>query len=194
MSEDGLEALPRRKHRSDSKDPDSAEGDVAAYFDAGHGWTVWQQLHPFGRTTTERRIARRLDKVRWALEFREGDLTPAQCQALAMLYGCVMPPQECARRLHISRQAFRQRLLRAEATVDRLWDAKAPRRQYKSGRSTAVLRAPDGAVWMELRAQESLGVGAAHIWGTQERPGFTEDRERILREIEDAQPGDFPMA
>jgi hypothetical protein len=118
-------------------------------------------------------------KVKWALEFRQGYFTPAQAQALAMLYGCVMPPSECARRLDITRQSFLERLTRGERIVDRLWDGERIRNNYKKGRPNARLRALEGAEWMYLKAQETFGrsVAAVFIWGTDPRPDRMSDEE-----------------
>lgn len=104
--------------------------------EAGHGF-IRSVVHAFGRTTTERRVSRRIHKVRWALEFVDWALTPAQLQALAMVYGCTMPPNKCAKRLGIPRQQFHDRLRRAEAIVDRLYDAK---RKPISARTHGVLQ------------------------------------------------------
>jgi predicted DNA-binding protein (UPF0251 family) len=162
MSETG--STPRKETHTPGTTPDSAEVQVTdAIRNAGHGF-VFEVMHAWGRTTTERRISKRIHKVRWALEFRDGDLTPAQKQALVMVYGAELTPNECAKRLDIARQSFHDRLRSAENTVDRLY-ARGGRRTYKKGRPNARLSAPQGAEWIELRAREMLGGAAAAVWG-----------------------------
>lgn len=162
---DGVEP-PKKTHTPETVPGSPLSQVVDAIRNTGHGF-IFQAVHAFGRTTTERRVSRRVQKVKWALGGAgDGYLTPAQEQALAMLYGCVMPPAECARRLGIERQRFQARLRRGEAIVDRLWDGTAGRNRWKKGRPNAVINAPEGAEWMYLRARESLGVGAGYIWGS----------------------------
>jgi hypothetical protein len=144
----------------------TADAEVKDLLEAGHGFRVMQVFHVFGRTSTERRVSKRVHEVRWALEFRTGDLTMAQKQALAMVYGCVIPPAKCARLLGISRQAFRQRLVGAEEAVDRLWD-EGGRRRWKKGRPDAVLHAPEGAAEMVEQAKQVFWQGAEYIYGDE---------------------------
>jgi hypothetical protein len=154
--------------------------EIKDMLEAGHGFSVVQVFHMFGRTSTERRVSKNVHKVRWAMESRSGDLTDAQKQALAMVYGSITPPAKCARLLGISRQSFRNRLVSAEEEVDRLWD-EGGRRRYKKGRPDAVLHAPEGAAEMAEKAQERLGVGAQFIWGNDTPPLSPEQEAEYQR-------------
>jgi hypothetical protein len=161
----------------------STDPEIKDMLEAGHGFRVMQVFHPFGRTSTERRVSKNVHKVRWALESRSGDLTDAQKQALAMVYGCLIPPAKCARLLGVKRQSFRDRLVGAEEAVDRLWD-EGGRRRYKKGRPDAVLHAPEGAARMVEKAKERLGIGAEYIWGNDKPPNSPEweaEYQRVLR-------------
>jgi hypothetical protein len=155
----------------------STDPEIKDMLEAGHGFSVVQVFHVFGRTSTERRVSKNVHKVRWALESRSGDLTDAQKQALAMVYGALTPPAKCARLLGIKRQSFRNRLVGAEEEVDRLWD-EGGRRRFKKGRPDAVLHAPEGAAQMVEKAQERLGIGAGFIWGNDTPPHSPEQEAR----------------
>jgi DNA-binding CsgD family transcriptional regulator len=134
---------------------------VVAMLQAGHGVIISAE-HPFGRTSTERRVAGRFHKVRWALTYRQGILTPAQRQVLAIVYGCVMPPNKVAQRLGKSRQTVRATLRAAEAIVDAEYDRETRRaRRFKAGRPDARLNDPDGLAWIEDEVASTLGTEAA---------------------------------
>ena len=141
------------------------EPGIKDMLEAGVGFVSSRIEHAFGHTTTEHRMAHRLHKVRWALENRSHVLTPAQRQALALVYGCVMPPNTAARRLGVTRAAFRQRLVRAETKVDEEYASEdRPRNRDKRGRPDARLEVIDGAIKLELEAMENLGpAGASFI-------------------------------
>jgi predicted DNA-binding protein (UPF0251 family) len=171
-----------KKKHSPETTPDSTMGQVLdAKHNTAHGF-VFDVVHAFGRTRLERRISARMHKVRWALEHREVYLTPAQLQALAMVYGAQLPVAECARRLNIDRHSFQQRLDKADRRVDRLWDGKERMRPVK-GRPDAVLRAPEGAAWMEERAWETLGRGAVYVWGADWKQSPTRKDEVDVGEM-----------
>jgi predicted DNA-binding protein (UPF0251 family) len=168
---------------------DRTEPVLRDWLEAGHGFVV-DVVHAFGRTTTERRVSRRLHKVVWALEFAERALTVPQKQALAMVYGCVMPPAQCARRLGIPRQHFHKRLRAAEEKVDRMYDAERKPRHSVKGRPDSRARAPDGAEWMAEVALSRLGTGAGWIWGTAKPPLDEARAERMRTAYEAAREAD----
>jgi hypothetical protein len=183
---DESEMTPPKQTHSAYTTPDSEEVQVVDALRNSEQGFIFEVIHVWGRTTTERRISKRLPKVRWALTCREGDLTPAQKQALVMVYGAELTPYECAKRLGVRRQSFHDRLRSAESTVDRLYE-QGGRRQWKKGRPNARLRAPDGAAWIEQRARETLDRGASYVWGDDLPP---RDDSEFLRWLDEEQGKD----
>jgi predicted DNA-binding protein (UPF0251 family) len=155
---------------------------------AAEGFGIQGLVEPYGRTRLERAISGRVHKVAWVFEFAEGYFTPAELQALALVYGAGMPYAQAARRLGIARSQFRSRVKRAERRVDELYGLeRLPRNRWKKGRPNARIGAPDGAVWIAAKVAKNLPMAEGHVWGSDRRvelPVDSSDPEWRLNYVE----------
>ena len=133
------ETAPRKETHTANTTPHSDAVQVTdAIRNAGHGF-VFTSVRDAGKPTPRMKRVARNSGVRWVLETSKIQnlrqvWTPAQYEAIALVYGAGRTVTEAARELGISKQSLDERLRNAERAA-RNTKARLRRKSRKKGRT-----------------------------------------------------------